>query len=122
MSEDCVNPDYMSCILCLNASALSNSTSLKIKLTLKITSELPFLALIDSGPTHCFIKRKFIKKNKIKTYPIGPLPLTLFNRSVNTYLTEAMDLELHFSTGEELPVTFYVTSLDLTCTIVLGHN
>ena len=79
-------------------------------------------ALIDSSSSHCFLESSHARKHKIKTYPIGPLPLTLFNSTMNTYITEAVDLVICLPTGEELSVTFYVTSLDLTCTIILGHN
>src|SRR6266581_3552402 len=37
-------------------------------------------------------------------------------------ITQAIDLPVRFATGVVTPTTFYVTPLDGSCTIVLGHN
>ena len=39
-----------------------------------------------------------------------------------TIITRATDLSIHFTSGDVTPMTFYVTSLDSDCWIVLGHN
>ena len=36
-------------------------------------------------------------------------------------LSQALDLQIRFPTGESQNLTFYVTPLDQSCTIVLGY-
>ena len=81
-----------------------------------------FRALIDSGSSHCFIESKFVKKHHVSTYPVDPISLTLFDGSSNCFVTEAVDIPICFPSGEITLMTFYVTSLDSSCSVVLGHN
>jgi hypothetical protein len=81
-----------------------------------------FLGLIDSGSSHCFAETKFVQENSIPTIAVDPLPLSLIDGSINTVISEAINLPIRFPTSEILPLTFYVTSLDSTCSVVLGHN
>jgi hypothetical protein len=48
--------------------------------------------------------------------------LKLFDGSTNTTITQALDLRISFPIREEQEVTFYVTSLDSSCSVVLVHN
>ncbi|KAJ8473481.1 hypothetical protein ONZ45_g16275 [Pleurotus djamor] len=50
------------------------------------------------------------------------MQLTLFDGSSNSYITEAIDLESQFPSGDYMTITFFVTTLDLTCSVVLGHD
>ncbi|KAJ8519009.1 hypothetical protein ONZ45_g4010 [Pleurotus djamor] len=50
------------------------------------------------------------------------MQLTLFDGSSNSYITEAIDLESRFPSGDYMTITFFVTTLDLTCSVVLGHD
>ena len=86
------------------------------------TIPIPFKTLIDSGSSHCFLEEKFVKTQKIATYSIDPLPLSLFDGSVNSVISEAVDLTVLFPNSSETPMTFYVTTLDSSCVAVLGHN
>src|SRR6266581_2846938 len=81
-----------------------------------------FSTLIDSGSLDCFIDRKFIDKHHLKTHSIPPLQLRLFDGTTNNMITQAIDLPVRFASGVVTPTTFYVTLLDGSCTIVLGHN
>ena len=119
--KDCVDPPRATFILHLNASALSNPNSLTLSLSTKSISN-PFLGLVDSGSSHCFIKTNFVKKHSIPTFTVDPILLSLIDGSVNVMITEAVSLPVSFPTGETLPLTFYVTPLDSTCSVVLGHN
>ena len=70
--EDCVDTSHMTCTIYLNTAALSKSNSLKIKVAISNISD-SIQTLLDSGSTHSFIEKTFIKKNKIKTYTAGML-------------------------------------------------
>jgi hypothetical protein len=110
----------------LRLSAASHSLS-KDSINVHLTSPLIptvslFVALVDCGSYDCFIECKFVQKYALLVYPITPIPLKLFYGSNNTTITQALDLQIHFPTSEEQEVTFYVTSLDSSCTVVFGHN
>jgi Retroviral aspartyl protease len=77
---------------------------------------------VDCGSSDCFIESKFVQKYALSAYPITPIPLKLFDGSTNTTITQALDLRISFLTSEEQEVTFYMTSLDSSCSVVLGHN
>ena len=82
----------------------------------------PVSALIDSGSSHCFIDSKFVNKHSLETYTITPLELCLLDGSTNTFITKAIKLNIQFSTGEVNSETFYITPLDSSCMLVLGHS
>src|SRR4051794_3951794 len=106
----------------LNASALVSSDSLRIDVSSDIIKKPPFLALIDSGSTHCFIDTIFAMETGLPLDLISPIPLRLFDGTSNSVITHAVDIPIRFPSGEVTPMTFYVTPLDSTCVIVLGHN
>jgi hypothetical protein len=54
----------------------------------------PYQALIDSGLTHCFIDPGFISANKLRTYDIPPIPLRLFDGTINSIILQASDLHI----------------------------
>ena len=89
-----------------------------------ITSHVtpPVSTLIDSGSSHCFIDSKFVNKHSLETYAIPPLKLRLLDSSSNTFVTEAINLHIQFSTGEVNSETFFITLLDSSCVLVLGHS
>ncbi|KAG6327699.1 hypothetical protein ID866_11390, partial [Astraeus odoratus] len=65
-----------------------------------------FLALVDSGSTHCFVDKTF-----------------LFDSTSNFVITQAAELPVQFPTsGNVTPMTFYLALLDSDCKIVLGYN
>jgi hypothetical protein len=110
----------------LRLSAASHSLS-KYSLNVYLTSpSIPtvasFVALVDCASSDCFIESKFVQKYALLAYPVTPIPLKLFDGSTNTTLTQALDLQIGFPTGEEQEVTFYATLLDSSCSVVLGHN
>ncbi|KIK73173.1 hypothetical protein PAXRUDRAFT_179075, partial [Paxillus rubicundulus Ve08.2h10] len=106
----------------LNVSALSDPNSLTPFVSI-LSYDIPnFPVLLDSGSSDCFIDTTFITKIKIKTYSIPPILLRLFDGTSNSYITEAVDLSVHFPTGDITSATFYVTPLDSACSLVLGHN
>jgi len=86
------------------------------------TSDEQYQALVDSGSSDCFIDEKFVIKNNLSTYPVTPLSLRLFDGTTNSVITKAVDTKLCFASGKITQTTFYVTSLDGTCSMLLGQN
>ena len=84
--------------------------------------DVPITALVDSGSTHCFIESAFIHKYKIPTRQISPILLRLFNGSVNATISKSVELLVRFPSHDTFSVDFYVTLLDSSCSVVLGHN
>ena len=82
----------------------------------------PVSALVDSGSSHCFIDSKYVNKHSLETYAIPPLELCLLDGSLNTFVTKATKLNVQFSTGKVTSKTFFVTLLDSSCMLVLGHS
>src|SRR5215475_3989814 len=110
-------------------SALSQECSLYISLISHLhstsdspTSPLHFRALLDSGSTHCFADTQFVHREKLITTSIPPIPLKLFDGTSNQYITECTEFPVQFLTRESMILPCYVTLLDLSYSVVLGHN
>jgi len=71
-----------------------------------------FSVLIDSGSFDCFVDTFFVNDHGLSTYPILPLQLQLFDGTTNSTITQALDLSVHFKTGDITPTMFYITPLD----------
>ena len=82
----------------------------------------PISALVESGSSHCFIDSKYVNKHSLETYTIPLLELHLLDGSLNTFVTEATKLNIQFPTGKVTSETFFVTPLDSSCVLVLGHS
>ena len=82
----------------------------------------PISTLVDSSSSHCFIDSKYVNKHSLETYAIPPLELRLLDGSSNTFVTKATKLNIQFSTGKVTSETFFVTLLDSSCVLVLGHS
>jgi Retroviral aspartyl protease len=96
--------------------------SLVISLSTPSVPDIMFKSLVDSGSTHCFIEPAFVRKHVLPTRPIGPIPLRLFDGSINASITEAIEPPLRFPDSHTQSVDFYVTPLDSSVSVVLGHN
>src|SRR5258708_1720442 len=83
----------------------------------------PFIALLDSGSSHCFIDKVFAKKNKLA---LSKLPsiilLRLFDGSAQNSVSHKTNIPLTFSTGETHQTELYVTKLDKGYSVVLGYD
>ncbi|KIM50369.1 hypothetical protein SCLCIDRAFT_34361 [Scleroderma citrinum Foug A] len=121
-SGGCINSNCAPKELRLNASALFDPNSLMPSVSIMSLVMPPVSALVDSGSSHCFIDSKFVNKHSLETYSITLLELHLLDSSSNTFVTEATKLNIHFSTGEVTSKTFFVTLLDFSCVLVLGHS
>ena len=118
----CVEPNCTVKEARLNASALSDPNLLCPLVTASKYNIPPFPALVDSGSTHCFVDQSFINIYTISTYSVPPIMLHLFDGTTTMIITCVTDLSIHFMSGDVTLMTFYVTSLDSDCQIVLGHN
>ena len=98
------------------------SNSLIVLLNSDNIADHPFKALVNSGSTHCFIDTHFATKHKLCSNPILLITLRLFDGTSNSIITQAITLQITFSSAEKHEVLFYVTPLDSSCSIVLGHN
>jgi len=121
-SGGCVDSNCAPKELCLNMSTLSDPNSLMPSVTITSLVMPPVSALVDSSSSHCFIDSTFVNKHSLTTYAISPLELHLLDSFLNTYITEAITLDIQFSTGKVNSKTFYVTPLDSSCVLVLGHS
>jgi hypothetical protein len=117
--EDCVGPGRDFAFLQLNASALSDPKSFSVLLTSDIVSD-PFRGLVDSGSSHCFADPSFVKSNELSIVSIPPMPLKLIDGTVNTYVSEQVNIPTRFPTGEVLNLSYYVAPLESSYSVVLG--
>ena len=112
----------------LNASTLSNPDSFHLPVSfapsdISDSTFLSAIALIDSGSSHYFIDPSFIKSASLCTHSIPPVPLQLFDSSQGKTITKIVhEILLHFLSGNTMLLTFYVTPLDSTCSVVLGYS
>src|SRR5882672_2792606 len=106
----------------LNASTLSNPHSLTLSLTSDTLHDMILKSLVDSGSSNSFIDSVFVQTQHLPTYGIPPIKLQLIDGTSNSVISQALDLQIHFSTRESQTLTFYVTPLDQSCTIVLGYR
>ena len=105
----------------LNVSTLSDPNSLMPSVTLETLSTPVVSALVDSGSTHCFVDSAFVNKHTLPTCSIPLLQLQLLDGSSNATISQTIKLSLHFPSDNVTSNIFYVTLLDSSCALVLGH-
>ena len=64
----------------------------------------------------------FVQQHNLPAYSVKPIELKLFDGTSNSVITQSIDLFVLFSSGESMTINFYVTPLDPSCSVVLGHN
>ena len=108
----------------LNASALSDPNSFRVPLSCPLISNSSFRipALVDSGSTHCFVDSEFVRNYDLPALSVPPIDLRLFDGTSNSVITQSVTLPVKFPSDESITFDFYVTLLDLSCSIVLGYN
>lgn len=100
---------------------LSNPLSLTIEL-FSDSVPSPFRALVNSGSLHCFVDSDFAEKYHLTTLPVSPLRLQLFDGTSNETITWTASIPLHFPSGENLSVNFYVSPLNNSVSAVLAYS
>ena len=66
-------------------------------------------------------KSKSDNKADDKTSSAPPIELRLFDGTSNSIITQSVNLPVSFPIGESMTINFYVTLLNLSCTVVLAH-
>src|SRR5258705_6817545 len=122
--RSCPNKDSTALVIWLNSTSLSpNSFLLSLTSTTISEHAHPFVALLDSGSSHCFVDKVFAKKNKLA---LSKLPsiilLQLFDGSARNSVSHKTNIPLTFSTGETHQTELYVTKLDKGYSVVLGYD
>src|SRR5260370_19739175 len=122
--RSCPNKDSIAPVIWLNSTSLSLNSFL-LSLTSATVSEHthPFIALLDSGSSHCFVDEVFAKKNKLV---LSKLPsiilLRLFDGSARNSISHKTNIPLTFSTGETHQTELYVTKLDKGYSVILSYD
>src|SRR5882724_8307359 len=109
--EDCVKLHHVSTVT-LYTSTLSNPNSLILSLTTNSLPSTTLKSLVDSGSSDSFIDSAFVKTQHLPAYGIPPIWLRLINGTSNSIISQALDLQLCFPTGESQKLTLFVTPLD----------
>src|SRR5882724_3936071 len=112
--EDCVELPHVK-TLTLNASALSNPDSLTLSLTSDTLPDMVLNSLVDSASSHPFIDSVFVQTQHLPAYDIPPIKLRLIDGTSNSIISQALNLQIRFPTGESQNLTFYITPLDQSC-------
>jgi len=88
------------------------------------SSSIPgvFRGLVDSGSSNCFISSVFALTHDLKTQTISPLSLSLIDGTVNNIVSQVVNLPIKFDCGSSCQWDFFVTTLDDSCEVVLGHD
>src|SRR5258708_5669031 len=122
--KSCRNKDSAAPVIQLNSTSLSPNSFL-LSLTSASISEhaCPFVALLDSSSSHCFVDKVFAKKNKIALTKLpSTIPLQLFDGSAQNSISHKTYIPLTFSTGKTHWTEFYITKLDKGYSVVLGYD
>src|SRR6266436_4854291 len=124
LSRGCPEKGSAAPVIQLNSTSLSPNSFL-LSLTSASVSEhaCPFVALLDSGSSHCFVDELFAKKNKLSLSKLlSTIPLQLFDGTTQNSISHKTTIPLTFSTSETHQMEFYVTKLDKGYSIVLGYD
>src|SRR5258705_8048588 len=122
--ESCPNRDSAAPVIQLNSTSLSpNSFLLSLTSTSISEHAHPFIALFDSGSSHCFVDEVFAKKNKIALTKLpSTILLRLLDGSAWNSISHKTHIPLTFSTGITHQTEFYITKLDKGYSVVLGYD
>src|SRR5260221_1833732 len=122
--RSCPNKDSVALVIWLNSTSLSlNSFLLSLTSTTISEHAHPFIALLDSGSSHCFVDEVFAKKNKLALSKLpSTIPLQLFDGSAWNSVSHKTNIPLTFSTGETHQTEFYITKLDKGYSVILSYN
>ena len=79
-------------------------------------------SLVDSRSSDSFIDSAFVQTQHLPAHNIPPIKLHLIDGTSNSVISQALHLQIRFPTMESQNLTFYVTPLDQSCTIVLRYR
>src|SRR5258706_11100921 len=124
LSRGCPEKGSAALVIWLNSTSLSLNSFL-LSLTSATVSEhaCPFIALLDSGSSHCFVDKVFAKKNKLALSKLPSIiPLQLFDGSAWNSVSHKTNIPLTYSTGETHQTELYITKLDKGYSVILGYD
>src|SRR5260370_5763635 len=124
LSRGCPEKGSAAPVIWLNSTSLSPNSFLLSLTSAAISKHAhPFVALLDSGSSHCFVDELFAKKNKLLLSKLpSTIPLQLFDGSTRNSVSHKTTILLTFSTGETHWMEFYVTKLDKGYSIVISYH
>jgi len=108
-------------ILYLGIAMITYLKSLQVELSLP-SIPVPVVALVDSGSSDCFVDSVLVSKYHLPCRKINPLLLTLIDKTINHLVNRIMSLPKRFPCSYSCQIEFFVTKLEGTYPIVLGHN
>jgi len=122
--KSCPNKDSTAPVIWLNSTSLSLNSFLLSLTSASVSKHAhPFIALLDSGSSHCFVDKVFAKKNKIALTKLpSTILLQLFDRSAWNSVSHKTYIPLTFSTGKIHWTEFYITKLDKGYSVVLSYD
>src|SRR5258707_5032393 len=122
--KSCPNRDSTALVIRLNSTSLSlNSFLLSLTSASASKHAHPFVALLDSGSSHCFVDELFAKKNKLSlSNLLSTIPLRMFDGSTQNSVSHKTTIPLTFSTSETHWTEFYATKWDKGYSIVLSYD
>ena len=105
----------------LNAAALTDQDALILVLS---SDAVPtFRTLVDSGSEDQFLDIQFAERFRLPQKTLAqPLRLRLFDGSVRGIISKYVTLPVRFPCGTSMIIDFLLTTLDPTCSAVLGYR
>src|SRR5258708_13718038 len=118
--KSCPNKDSTALVIRLNSTSLSLNSFLLSLTSASISKHVcPFVALLDSGSSHCFVDKVFAKKNKIALTKLpSTILLQLFDGSAQNSISHKTHIPLTFSPHKSHQIPFYIPSLDKGYSVV----
>jgi len=119
MTWGCIKTHCASTVT-LYMSTLPNPDSLTLPLTTDSLPNMTFNSLVDSRSSNSFIDQHSSKPDTSQLMAYY-YQLRLIDGTSNSIISQALDLQLCFPTGESQKLSLFVTLLDQSCMIVLGY-
>ena len=117
----CISSICAQTIVTLNAS-IPTPDALIIPVTSETIPDTQLMSLVDLGSSDSFVNSGFVEKHHPAAYTIPAIRLRLIDGTCNSVVTQAIKLHICFSSSEKQTMNFYVTPLDSSCTLMLGHH
>jgi len=117
---DCIN-SARETILYLGTAMITCLKLLQVELSLP-PIPAPVITLVDSGSSDCFVDSVLVSRYRLPCQKINPLPLTLIDGTINHLVNRVVSLSIRFPCSYSCQIEFFMTKLEGTYPIILGHN
>ena len=117
----CVSSVCAQTMVTLNTS-ITTPDALIIPVMSETIPDTKLMSLVDLGSSDSFVNSGFVEKHHLAVCTIPTIRPCLIDGTCNSVITQAIKLHICFSSGEKQTMNFYVTPLDSSCTLVLGHH